>query len=326
MHWSDRIGRRLKPQELHIFLAVVEHGNMAKAAEHLSISRPVVSKAVASLERIVGVRLFDRTSSGVEPTRYGEALFKRGVGLFDELRQTVRELEFLADPNSGELRVGCTEVTAAGFVSALIAEITKQYPGLAIRTELGSVVQQYPQLRERRCELFIARAPAAEVEPDTERELLFHDWPLVAVGPHSKWAKRRKVELDDLAEEKWIVSRSEALPDGLFPRAFSDAGLSTPKVAVLSNSLNLRNSLLARSAEFVTFVPGSVLHFGTTYPSFKVLPIKLRRWTLPICIVTLKGKTLSPVASLFIERARWLAKTVRESQSAHRTMAHPSPS
>jgi DNA-binding transcriptional LysR family regulator len=158
MHWSDRIGRRLKPHELHIFLAVAERGNMAKAAEYLSISRPVVSKAIASLEQIVGVPLFDRNASGVEPTRYGAALQRRAIGLFDELRQTVNELSFLANPNSGELRIGCTEVLAGGFVAALIADITARYPGLAIRTELGSVVQQYPPLRERRCELFVARA------------------------------------------------------------------------------------------------------------------------------------------------------------------------
>jgi DNA-binding transcriptional LysR family regulator len=311
VHWSDRIGRRLKPHELHVFLAVVEHGNMAKAAQHLSISRPVVSKAIASLERVMGVRLLDRTSSGVEPTRYGNALFRRGIGLFDELRQTVRELEFLADPNRGELRVGCTEVTAAGLVAALVANITKQFPGLRIRTELGSVVQQYPPLRERRCELFVARAPASAIESDMQREVLFYDWPLVAVGPHSSWVGRRKVTLADLSQEKWIVSPGEAVGDGLFESAYKGAGLSTPKPAILSDSLSLRNSLLAKADNYVTFIPGSVLHFGPSYPSLKVLPIKLKPWKLPICVVTLKGKTLSPEANLFIAHAREMAKNVR---------------
>jgi DNA-binding transcriptional LysR family regulator len=311
MHWSDRIGRRLKPHELHIFLAVAEHGSMAKAAEHLSISRPVVSKAIASLERIVGVPLFDRNASGVEPTRYGTALHRRAIGLFDELRQTVDELSFLANPNGGELRLGCTEVTAAGFVAALIADIAKRYPGLAIRTELGSVVQQYPPLRERRCELFVARAPAATIEADMQREVLFHDWPLVAVGPASKWAGKRHVRLADLTKAKWIVSPGEAVPNGLFETAFAAAGIARPTPAILSDSLNLRSSLLARDGDYVTFIPGSVLHFGPPFPSIKPLPVKLDRATLPVCIVTLKGKTLSPAATLFIARARQLAKTVR---------------
>jgi DNA-binding transcriptional LysR family regulator len=311
MHWSDRVGRRLKSQELHIFLAVAEQASMGKAAQYLSISRPVVSKAVAGLERTVGVQLFDRTASGVELTGYGKALQRRAVGLFDELRSTVNELAFLADPNRGELRVGCTEVTASGFVSASIAELARQYPGLSVHTVLGSVIQQYPPLRERRCEVFVARAPAATTEPDIEREVLFYDWPLIAVGPRSPWLERRKVELSDLATAKWIVSPAEAMPKGLFPKVFASARLKCPQPAILSDSLNLRNSLLDKDGSFVTIVPGSVLHFGPSFPSFKVLPIKLAKWPLPICIAKLKGKTLSPAANLFIECARRLARPLR---------------
>src|SRR5919106_4198542 len=100
MQWSDRIGRRLKPRDLHVFVAVAERGNMAKAAEQLAVSRPVVSRTIADLERALGVRLLDRTSQGVVPTLYGRALFKRSLALFEELRQSVREIEFLADPSA----------------------------------------------------------------------------------------------------------------------------------------------------------------------------------------------------------------------------------
>src|SRR5215470_15796577 len=105
MQWSDRIGRRLKPRDLHVFMAVAEHGNMAKAADSLAISRPVVSKTIAGLEHTLGVPLFDRSPQGVEPTLYGRALLKRSVAIFDDLRQSVREIEFLADPSTGELRI-----------------------------------------------------------------------------------------------------------------------------------------------------------------------------------------------------------------------------
>ena len=119
MQWSDRIGRRLKPRDLHVFLAVAEHRNMAKAAESLAISRPVVSKTIAELEQTLGVPLLDRGPHGVEPTLYGRSLVQRSVAIFDELRQSVKEIEFLRDPNAGELSVGCTEVMAAGLVSAV---------------------------------------------------------------------------------------------------------------------------------------------------------------------------------------------------------------
>src|SRR5215208_5798597 len=138
MQWEDRIGRRLKPRDLHVFLAVVETGNMAKAADRLAISRPVVSKTIADLEHILGVRLLDRTSRGVEPTLYGSALLKRSLAVFDELRQSVKEIEFLADPSAGELRVGFTEVPAAGLVPAAIERLVQKYPRMTVLTEQGS--------------------------------------------------------------------------------------------------------------------------------------------------------------------------------------------
>src|SRR5579859_1121627 len=76
MQWHERIGRRLKLRDLHILLAVVQHGSMAKAATALSISQPAVSKAIADMEHTVGLRLLDRTSQGVEATTYGSALVK----------------------------------------------------------------------------------------------------------------------------------------------------------------------------------------------------------------------------------------------------------
>ena len=313
MQWSDRIGRRLKPRDLHVFLAVAEQGNMAKAAERLAISRPVVSRTIADLENTLGVRLLDRTPQGVEATMYGRALLKRSLAVFDELRQSVKEIEFLADPNSTELSVGCSEVMSAGFAAAVITKLSRRFPRLAIRTELGTVRQQFVPLRERKCELFVCRAFAAAPEPDTDRDALFHDWPLIVAGPHSQWVKRRKIRLVDLAEARWIISQGETVPDGPFTKAFEEVGLPAPRPTILSDSLNLRRTLVA-TEEFLTIVPGSVLHFGPLRPEFKVLPIKVRPWKLPICITTLKGRTLGSAASLFRQCARELAKTVPKSK------------
>src|SRR3981081_2391364 len=98
MDWADRIGRRVRLRDLHIVLAVAEWGSMAKAASHLAISHPVVSKTISDLEHTLGVRLFDRSSQGVELTSYGQALLKCGVTVFDEMRQGVRPMPLLARP------------------------------------------------------------------------------------------------------------------------------------------------------------------------------------------------------------------------------------
>ena len=110
MQWADRIGRRIKLRDLHVLVAVANSGSISKAAERLAISHPVVSRTVSDLEHTLGVRLFNRSSHGVEPTMYGLALLDCGVAVFDDLRRGVQQIEFLSDPTSGEVRIGSYDV------------------------------------------------------------------------------------------------------------------------------------------------------------------------------------------------------------------------
>jgi molybdate transport repressor ModE-like protein len=108
MRWNDRIGRRIKLSDLHILLAVAQSGSMAKAANELAVSHPVVSRSISELEHTLGVRLLERNPHGVELTEYGHALLNRSHAAFDELRQGVKDIELLSDPTAGEVRIGST--------------------------------------------------------------------------------------------------------------------------------------------------------------------------------------------------------------------------
>ena len=73
------------------------------------MSQPAVSGVIADLEHAFGVPLFDRSHAGVEPTVYGQALLRRGLAAFDELKLGLRDIEFLANPARGEVRIGCPD-------------------------------------------------------------------------------------------------------------------------------------------------------------------------------------------------------------------------
>src|ERR1700754_2751677 len=116
MKWAERVGRRVKLRDLHIALAVAESGSMTRAAEDLAVSYPVVSKTISELERTLGVKLFDPTISGVEPTHYGRALLKTGVAVFDEMRKGLQQIEFIKQPDAGGLRIASSIVVGAGLL------------------------------------------------------------------------------------------------------------------------------------------------------------------------------------------------------------------
>src|SRR5205823_2599677 len=199
MQWKDRIGRRLKLQDMHILLATVESGSMAKAAEHLAISQPVVSRAIAGLEHTLGVRLLDRSRSGVEPTLYGRALLTHGLAAFNELKRGVNAIESLADPTAGELRIGSTETMAAGLLGAIIEELSAKYPRLTIHVTLGYPPEmQDRELRTRTVDLIIGRVPALVPPEDTDVEVLFDDKLHVVASAQNRWTRRRRFKLLDL--------------------------------------------------------------------------------------------------------------------------------
>src|SRR5947209_11391498 len=127
---ENYIGRRMRLRDLHVFFTVTQRGSMAKAALDLGITQPAVSRVIAELERALGARLLDRSSQGVEATLYGRALLKRSGVAFDELKQAIRDIEFLANPNAGEVRVGCPESITAAILPPVIERLFRQYPGV----------------------------------------------------------------------------------------------------------------------------------------------------------------------------------------------------
>ncbi len=306
MNWTDRIGRRVKLRDLHILLSVAKTNSMGKAAAALAVSQPVVSKAISDLEHAVGLRLLDRSPLGVELTMYGRALVKWGVAVFDDLRQGVKELEFLSDPTAGELRIGSTE-PMTGFVSAVIARLSRQYPGLVFHVvPADSFMLVSRELRQRNIELVITPTSGLKPEADTNVEILFNDRRVVVAGVQSQWVRRRKIALAELINEPWVLPPPDSIAGASIAEAFRAVGLEPPVAHVVSFSIPLHYHLLA-SERFITMLPLSMLRFGSRLP-LKSLAVELPAQLRPTGIVTLKNRMLGPVAELFIDCARDVAK------------------
>lgn len=308
-HWDDRIGRRLKLRDLHILMAVARSGSMGKTAAQLAVSQPAISKAIADMEHTLGVQLLDRTAQGVEPTLYGTALLKWGAVVFDDLRQGVKELEFLADPTAGEVRIGSTEPMTAGLVPAVIDRLSRQFPRLAFKVmQAPTIPLQFHDLRERNVDLVLGRMMTAIPDDDLNAEVLFDDPLFVVTGLNHRWARRRRIEPAELLNEPWSLPPYEgAFAGPLVVEAFRSIGLDAPRQTVTSTSIQLFNALLA-TGRFLAVLSGSTLRLSGKRLGLKAIPVDLPIRPGPVGIVTLKSRTLSPVAQLFIDCAREVAK------------------
>jgi DNA-binding transcriptional LysR family regulator len=307
--WTERIGRRLKLSDLHLFLTVVEMRSMGKAAERLAVSQPSVSKAIADLEHTIGVRLLDRTVTGVVPTAYGLALLKRSLGAFDELRQGIKDLEALADPTVGEVRVGCPEAIASGLLVKVLDQFSSQYPHVKVRVlTADNMMQELWQVRERQIDLLLGAVTKLFAEEDLEAEVLYNDRPFIVSGSNHRWARRRKVELKELLGEPWLLPG-----EGFFQaEAFQSDGFAVPKFGVTSYSVYQRLLLLS-TGRFIGLLSGSVLRFSPAeHLSLSILPVDFSHRSWPVAIVTLKNRTISPVVQTFIDCIRDVARPLKE--------------
>jgi DNA-binding transcriptional LysR family regulator len=309
---DTRIGRRLRFRDLQVFFAVAECGGMAKAATQLGVTQPSVSEIIAALESAFAVRLFDRTPHGVELTIYGRALLKRGIAAFDELKQGIRDIEFLADPTVGEVRIGCPESISGALLAPLVHRFCLEYPRIALRVDpLPTPTLELPDLHARKLDLVVSRLSLPHAQDpfgdDVNVEVLFEDQPVVATGANSRWARRRRIDLSELVDELWVATPRDTLPTMLVEQAFRASNLSIPRIRVTTFSLQLRTHLLA-TGDFLTAMPRSLLRLQAEGIRLKALPVRLPIRSFSVAIVTLKNRTPSPVVQLFLERLRTFAK------------------
>jgi DNA-binding transcriptional LysR family regulator len=308
MPWNERLKRRLKLRDLDILMAVIETGSMGKAANRLGISQPAISKAIVELEDALGVQLFDRGQRGVVPTPYALALRTRSVSIFNDLRQGVQDIDFIADPTKGEIRVGMTEPIMSAIVAPVIDELSRNYPRMFFHIVAGDTATLYTDVADRNIELAICRM-IGKLPDELAAEILFHDSVAVMTSAANPLTRRRNLKLADLANEPWVLFPYEGFFGGVIAEIFRANGHEPPRLTVSTLSIHAQNELLA-TGRFITVLPSFMLKLPGGNVPLKALPVALPNPPMPIGVITVKNRTLTPVAQLFIDRIRARVKTL----------------
>jgi DNA-binding transcriptional LysR family regulator len=307
MQLKDRIGRRMKLQDLHVLMTVVQAGSMGKAADRLNITQPAISRSIAELEHTLGVRLLDRHRQGIEPTKFGRALLDCGVAVFDDLHQGVKNIEFLADPTAGEVRIGCNSILAASFISAVIDRLSRRYPQIVFHFVIAQIEVLHRELSERNVDVVIAQRLGPIADDRLEFEFVFDSSFVVAAGAQNPWARRRRIGLPELVNELWTLPPRTNVMGSIAMEAFRASGVDYPRTTVFVLPTEVRINLL-KTGRYLTILADFALRFPARRSEIKVLPVELPLARVPVGIVTLKNRTLSPVARLFIDAAHEVAK------------------
>jgi DNA-binding transcriptional LysR family regulator len=225
------------------------------------------------------------------------------------LRSSSKDIESLSDPAWGEINIGSLPALTGAILPRLIERFGQQYPRAVLNIDdVDTLATQLARLRDRKYDLTLSRLPRSPLkEDDLNVEVLYEDGIVLAAGMHSRWARRRKIDLAELVDEPWLLSVPHGWPNAYVAEVFQARGLELPKASVMTSSVSLRAYLLA-TGRYITAFPRSALGLHAKRYGLKELPVDLPNQPWPVLIVTLKHRTLSPVVERFIECAREVAK------------------
>jgi DNA-binding transcriptional LysR family regulator len=226
--------------------------------------------------------------------------------MFDDLRQAVKNIEFLADPTAGEVRIGSVPVFAASFVTAAIDRLSRRYPRIEFHLVTGLVEKLHRDLVDRTIDIAVAAKFGPLADARMGFEFLFDGSFVIAANAQDPWARRRKIALAELVSERWTLPSPDSALGLLYREAFRASGLEYPRAAVIADAIDVRMSLL-ETGRFLTIFNPSILRFPMPRQGIVALPVKLPIVAAPIGLFTLNGRTLSPVAKLFIACAHEVA-------------------
>ncbi|WP_432258610.1 LysR family transcriptional regulator [Cupriavidus sp. TMH.W2] len=193
----------MKLHQLRVLLAVAEHGSIHEAARALHISQPALSKAIAELERELGVTLLSRSVRGVSLTAYGLALVKRASVVEQELRHALEDIESIRGHAEAELNIGFTAVASSGPLPAAMAAFRQRFPNVALRAFELRPQQIQEGLREGRLDLGLISTNSGPGSASLQWEPLFSVGMKLAV--RAGHPLRRARRLRPLHDADWLV-------------------------------------------------------------------------------------------------------------------------
>jgi DNA-binding transcriptional LysR family regulator len=227
-------------RHLRYFVAVAEALNFTKAATHLRLAQPALSRQVADLEDELGVDLPKRTSHGVVLTAEGELFLEEARGILKRANESVTKVRALARGEFGELQVGYVPPLDLHILPRALAEFQKTTPGVkgvkVMLHDLGSD-ELCNELQSGMLHLALMMQPSEESTTGIEFEEVGRYPFFVAMAPGHSFTRMKAISIETLAKQPLVVldHRRNSEFHRILKRVFAPL---RPNIATESDSVN----------------------------------------------------------------------------------------
>jgi len=297
---------RVKFRHLQCFLAVAQFGGVQKAAESLSITQPAVSKTVAELETILGVKLFERGRHGAVPTREAQLFMPHASACVSALRQGVDLLANAQGAVAATLSVGILPTVAPALLPPVLRRFATQWPNVVVRLDTGSNRELLERLKAGSIEFAIGRLADPERMVGLSFEQLFSE-PLVAVVRAG-----HPMALNPGPPAALLGFTVVLPPYGTLIRQSAEGLLAAWGVPPLSSFVEVLSVSVGRALvlenDAVWFVPASAVEYDLAQGVLVRLPLPFAVTQEPVGLVLRADSQPSPSGRALIDAVRAVAR------------------
>jgi DNA-binding transcriptional LysR family regulator len=269
----NRLLARGRLRHLHLLVALADAGSVQRAAGVVGMSQPAATQALVDLEELFGATLFERHARGVRLTSFGDAVVPVARNVLHALRSSTEAVAALRAGAHALLRLGCIPAAASSLLSRALPRLVAAQPGLQVELSEHNTDHLLPELAAGRLDAVLCRTQRS-LPPDWRFEPLLRDEPAVIAAPGHPLASQRKVSMQALALQPWVLP-----PRGMGVRNYYEAlwqgHVSPPPVYPLVTTALPVVLEVMRTTSAVTLLPRSVVEQLAQWGVVAVLDVAL---------------------------------------------------
>lgn len=298
-------------RDVRYFAVIAENKNLGRAAESLNLSITALSKSLRRLEVAAGVRLVQRTPTGIKLTAAGLAFLARAGALEGVMTDLQREAVDLASGRMGKVHVGCNRSASENVVACASVTLACEAPGVELEITPASSGSLAGAMNKGEMDFCVSPRYPGVGEPFPMEQFviepLYRDRVVVIAAAEHRLAKQKSVTALDLMGERWAIIAWRNQPWNVLELTFEQLGLPHPKLSICSRSQAVRLAAVAYSNHLSVTTELFLRQEAVHYPLVS-LPFKLVAHQCDVSIIYRRDAYLSPLAQRFIAVLRKQAK------------------
>jgi len=240
-------------------LKIEELGSINKAAQALHVSQPSLARSISRLEKLLEVKIFERTAKGVYLTSFGTVLMDHARIIDAEIRHTIETIDALKGKATNLLRIGTTPLVLTQILPAALEALRRDFPSISVKVIEGARPTLLQKLRLSEIDIVLATVPQEWDAPGIVSHALFSLNPCVVVKAGHPLTDKVSLKLHQLAvDQAWILPRSNGSVYEHISRTFRRAGAEAPVSYIEVGSADATKTLL-QSTDLLGIMPEEII-------------------------------------------------------------------